>query len=96
MLTRCAGSILATLCLASSAWSADRLCDPAFEDCRAPLLQLIRNERVAIDVAFWFMEDARYTAALRNKAAEGVPVRVIVDTRANSTSRVAAGKADRA
>jgi hypothetical protein len=31
------------------------------------------------------MEDARYTAALISKAAEGVPIRVLVDPRANST-----------
>jgi len=28
----------------------------------------IRNERLGIDVAFWLMEDARYTAALAGKA----------------------------
>ena len=76
---------LCVLALAAPAAAADRLCDTAAEDCRAPLLQLIRNERVGIDVAFWFMEDARYTAALNRKVAEGVPVRVLVDTRANAT-----------
>ena len=40
--------------------------------------RLIRNEQVAIDAAFWFMEDARYTAASRSKVAEGGPVRVRV------------------
>ena len=65
--------------------AADRLCDTAYEDCRTPLLELIRNEQVGVDVAFWFMEDARYTAALARKIAEGVPVRVLVDTRANSS-----------
>jgi hypothetical protein len=74
-----------TLMVPGSGAAADRLCDTALEDCRAPLLELIRNERVGIDVAFWFMEDARYTAALANKVAEGVPVRVLVDPRANSS-----------
>ena len=60
------------LVLSHDAAAADRLCDTAFEDCRAPLLELIRNERVGVDVAFWFMEDARYTAALARKLAEGV------------------------
>ncbi len=64
--------------------AADTLCDPAFQDCRAPLLQLIRNETVGIDVAFWFMEDARYTAELIRRHQEGVKIRVIVDTEANS------------
>ena len=42
----------------------DRLCDPGNEDCRAILINYIRNETVGIDVAFWFMEDARYTNEL--------------------------------
>jgi phosphatidylserine/phosphatidylglycerophosphate/cardiolipin synthase-like enzyme len=63
----------------------ERLCDPSVEDCRAPLLNLIANERVGIDVAFWFMEDARYTTALISRFRAGVPVRVIVDMRANAT-----------
>jgi phosphatidylserine/phosphatidylglycerophosphate/cardiolipin synthase-like enzyme len=73
------------LVLAGEASAADRLCDTAFEDCRTPLLELIDNERLGVDVAFWFMEDARYTAALARKIAEGVPVRVLVDPRANAT-----------
>jgi hypothetical protein len=62
---------------------AERLCDPAGEDCRAILLNLIRNETVGIDVAFWFMEDARYSAELIRRAQAGVPVRVLIDPRAN-------------
>jgi hypothetical protein len=45
----------------------DRMCDPGAEDCRAILIGHIRNETVAIDVSFWFMEDARYTAELIKK-----------------------------
>jgi phosphatidylserine/phosphatidylglycerophosphate/cardiolipin synthase-like enzyme len=76
---------LSTLALAQPVHAQDRLCDPGNEDCRAILLQLIRNETVAIDVAFWFMEDARYTAELILKHQAGVPVRVLVDLRANSS-----------
>ncbi|HEX5475481.1 MAG TPA: Ig-like domain-containing protein [Vicinamibacterales bacterium] len=68
--------------------SADRLCDPAAEDCRAILIDYIRNETVEIDVAFWFMEDARYTAELTKKWQAGVPIRVIIDPRANATEPV--------
>jgi phosphatidylserine/phosphatidylglycerophosphate/cardiolipin synthase-like enzyme len=64
--------------------AADRLCDPGAEDCRAILINLIRNEKVRIDVAFWFMEDARYSNELERKRSEGVPVRVLMDTRANA------------
>ena len=39
---------------------------------------------VAIDVSFWFMEDARYTAELIKKWKAGVPVRVLIDPRANA------------
>ena len=79
-----------TLCLcalvanARPAVAAERLCDVAYEDCRAPLLELINNETVGIDVAFWFMEDSRYASALIARHRAGVPVRVIIDTKANA------------
>src|SRR5688500_10423263 len=89
---RCLGLIrllplLAAALLASAARAEaqyNRLCDPAYEDCRAPLLQLIRNETVGIDVGFWFMEDTRYSSALIEKWKAGVPVRVVMDTQAVS------------
>src|SRR5262245_66455733 len=79
---------LAFVCLASviapaTAHAQDQLCDPGAESCRDILLNYIRNESVGIDVAFWFMEDARYTTALIDKWKAGVPVRVLIDTRAN-------------
>jgi len=63
----------------------DRLCDPGDENCRTILINYINNETVGIDVAFWFMEDSRYTTALINRFKAGVPVRVLVDPRANPT-----------
>ena len=75
---------LAVICLgARTSGASDRFCDPSFEDCRAPLLTLIANERVGIDMGFWFMEDARYTAALIKRFRAGVPVRLLVDPRAD-------------
>jgi phosphatidylserine/phosphatidylglycerophosphate/cardiolipin synthase-like enzyme len=68
---------------AAGAAAQDRMCDPGGEDCRAILIGHIRSEVVAIDVAFWFMEDARYTAELIKKWKAGVPVRVLIDPRAN-------------
>ena len=64
----------------------DRLCDPANEDCRRILLSYINAEKVGIDVGFWFMEDARYTAALKNRKDAGVRVRVLMDLRANEST----------
>ena len=64
------------------------LCDTQYEDCRAPLIQLIQQEDQGIDVAFWFMEDSRYVTELKKRHDAGVPVRVIVDTRANKSKRL--------
>ena len=70
---------------APTAAAADRLCDPGGEDCRAILLNYINNETVGIDVAFWFMEDGRYSNAIIARWKAGVPVRVLMDPRANSS-----------
>jgi hypothetical protein len=70
------------------AHAQERLCDTQFEDCREPLLDLIRNETVGIDVAFWFMEDSRYVAELIRRREAGVPIRVLVDQRANNSKRL--------
>jgi phosphatidylserine/phosphatidylglycerophosphate/cardiolipin synthase-like enzyme len=72
---------------ATPARALDRLCDPANEDCRAILINYIRAETKGIDVGFWFMEDARYTTELVNRFKAGVPVRVIMDLRANATNQ---------
>ena len=59
-----------------------RLCDVAFENCRTQILDLINAEPSggSIDVAFWFMEDSRYSNALVNAFNRGVRVRVLFDT----------------
>ena len=78
--------LVAAVCVSGTRASADeRLCDPSFEDCREPLLNLIRNETVGIDVAFWFMEDDRYATELVRRWDAGVPVRVIMDSEANAS-----------
>jgi phosphatidylserine/phosphatidylglycerophosphate/cardiolipin synthase-like enzyme/regulation of enolase protein 1 (concanavalin A-like superfamily) len=69
---------------ATPAQALDRLCDTAHENCRTPLLELIRNETVGIDVGFWFMQDARYAHALLERWRAGVPIRVVFDSEAFS------------
>jgi acid phosphatase len=69
----------------ATARAQERLCDTAFEDCRTPLWHLIDNETQGIDVAFWFMQDSSYATKLINKFNAGVPVRILVDPRANPT-----------
>jgi phosphatidylserine/phosphatidylglycerophosphate/cardiolipin synthase-like enzyme len=74
---------LAVIFLSQPVAAQERLCDTAFEDCRQPLWNLIDAETVGIDVAFWFMQDTSYANKLITKWRAGVPVRVLVDPRAN-------------
>ena len=76
---------IAVLCAPDRAAAADRLCDASYQNCRTPLLNLIKAETVGIDVAFWMMEDTRYATAIIERWRAGVPVRVIMDTRANAS-----------
>jgi len=74
--------------LPARARAAESLCDASFQDCRGPLVNLIKNENVGLDVAFWFMEDARLSAEIIKRWQAGVPVRVIIDQRAFATHPV--------
>jgi hypothetical protein len=82
----CKPSLLALLVFVLCGWvlpasASERLCDASFEDCRAPLLKLIQQENVEIDVAFWFMDDPTIGNALIKKVHAGVKVRMLVDPR---------------
>jgi hypothetical protein len=68
------------------------LCDIAYEDCRADVLDLIRRETVGIDLSFWFMTDSRYSSEIVKRWQAGVPVRVIMDPRANGSKPVNAAQ----
>jgi phosphatidylserine/phosphatidylglycerophosphate/cardiolipin synthase-like enzyme len=70
---------------AACAGGGECLCDDSYQDCRSPILQLMNNETVGIDVSFWFMTDWRYSNTLIKRWQAGVPVRVIVDTQADAT-----------
>ena len=70
--------------LASSTAAQERLCDNSFEDCRAPIIDLIRAERVGIDVSMWFMTDWRYSTEIIRRWQAGVPVRILLDLRADA------------
>src|SRR5262249_24300101 len=59
----------------------EQLCDPSYQNCRTPLLDLINAETVEIDIGLWFMEDARYSNLLIQKWKAGVKVRVLMDPR---------------
>ena len=76
--------MVAILAAAGPAAAQDQLCDNAFQDCRAPLLQLIQQETAGIDVSFWFMTDTAFSNAIINRFRAGVPVRIILDLRADA------------
>jgi phosphatidylserine/phosphatidylglycerophosphate/cardiolipin synthase-like enzyme len=61
----------------------DQFCDTAYENCRLPLLQLINNEQVAIDVGMWFIEDSGFASALVARKQAGVQIRILMDPRSN-------------
>ena len=63
---------------------ADRLCDTAFEDCRATILEMIKNETAGIDVWYWFMTDWRYSSEIIKRWQAGVPVRIVLDVRSDA------------
>src|SRR2546423_111977 len=69
----------------SDARAQERLCDASSENCRTPLLNLINNKHIGIDVGVWFFKDDRYVLALVNAFRRGVRVRVLMDPRANAT-----------
>jgi phosphatidylserine/phosphatidylglycerophosphate/cardiolipin synthase-like enzyme/regulation of enolase protein 1 (concanavalin A-like superfamily) len=71
---------------AGRALALEQLCDSSFENCRTRLISLIQNENVEIDVGLWFMEDARYSNAIVARWQAGVPVRILMDPRANATN----------
>ena len=76
-----AAAVLA--CWPRPAAALDQLCDTAFENCRTPLLEMIKAENVAIDVGMWFMEDSRFSAELIRRKQAGVQIRILMDPRSN-------------
>jgi phosphatidylserine/phosphatidylglycerophosphate/cardiolipin synthase-like enzyme len=71
---------------AQTTYPDEWLCDNQFQDCREPIRQLIANEKVGIDVSYWFMIDYRYKDWLIAAKNRGVKIRVIVDTQADGYS----------
>ena len=71
--------------LPAAATAQEQLCDPQFQNCRTPLFDLIRAERRGIDVGFWYMADLEIANELVGAFKRGVPVRVLMDQRANAT-----------
>ena len=69
----------------TTAFAQETFCDASVDNCRVPLVSLIDNENVGIDMGAWVIKDARIPAAIERARARGVPVRLIMDTRANAS-----------
>ncbi len=65
--------------------SGTYICDVAYDNCRDEVVSLIQKETAGIDVSFWFMTDARYSNEIVKRWQAGVPVRIIMDPRANNS-----------
>src|ERR671913_2008249 len=79
-------SMMSALPVPARAQAVERLCDPGNEDCREILIAYIRAEQVGIDLAFWFMEDSYIAGEVIKRHQAGVPVRILMDTRANAST----------
>src|SRR5215212_5135300 len=76
--------VIAFILLTShSAPAQERLCDPSFEDCYTPLLQLVQAETAGIDMSFYMIELPGLADAVISRYRAGVPVRLIVEPRGN-------------
>jgi phosphatidylserine/phosphatidylglycerophosphate/cardiolipin synthase-like enzyme len=64
------------------AHAQERLCDPSFENCYPAILDLIRNETVGIDMAFYFIQLPELADEILKRHQAGVPVRLTVEPRA--------------
>jgi phosphatidylserine/phosphatidylglycerophosphate/cardiolipin synthase-like enzyme len=65
--------------------SGTYICDVAYDNCRDEVVSLIQKEVKGIDLSFWFMTDARYSNEIVKRWQAGVPVRIIMDPRANNS-----------
>src|SRR5829696_5025405 len=61
----------------------ERLCDPSWEDCYTPLIQLVNAETAGVDMVFYMIELPGLADAVIARHRAGVPVRLIVEPRGN-------------
>lgn len=73
--------VAAILLLPSSSRAADKFCEAASTDCRAPILTYIRNELIRLDIATEEITDPLIVDAIIAKFRAGVPVRMLIEPR---------------
>src|SRR5437867_12100768 len=67
----------------ANATETETLCDVSYQNCRTPLLALIQNEKIEIDVAYCFLDDHNLASALIKRKQAGVRIRILMHTRAD-------------
>src|ERR1041385_2243415 len=67
----------------STASAQERLCDPSFENCLWPMLDLIRAETQGIDVELYMIELPQLADEIIARYNAGVPVRFVGEPRAD-------------
>ena len=71
--------------LAPGTADADAWCEPAYQDCRAVMLGYVNREKVRLDIAIEAItEDSLLVDAIIARFKARVPVRLIVEPRANT------------
>src|SRR5207245_6068969 len=75
--------ILIVCNFAPRANATETICDVSYQNCRTPLLALIQNEKIEIDVAYWFMDDQNLASALIKRKPAGAKRRIPMDPRAD-------------
>src|SRR5690349_15348802 len=76
-------AVIFALFVPATSSAQERLCDPSFEDCYSPLLQLVRNENNGLDVAFYMIELPTLADDVIARKNAGVRVRIVVEPRGN-------------
>src|ERR1051325_2539876 len=76
-------AIFFTLVAPRAASAQERLCDPSFENCLWPILDLIRAETQGIDVELYMIEHTQLADEIIARYNAGVPVRLVVEPRAD-------------
>ena len=69
--------------LSPTARAQERLCDPSFENCYWPMLDLVARETSGIDMTFYMIEFPGLVDDVIARHRAGVAVRFIVEPRAN-------------
>src|SRR6476659_8243280 len=76
---RCAAVVIAALAFASTAQANDQVLFSACDNSTNQIIQHIRAEYVRLDISAWYLSEHLISQAIGERAAAGVPIRLIGD-----------------